>query len=169
MPRSATNHILLYAASEADADVLYATRFFCPDPFVFIRTAAGKRIFVMSDLEIDRARKQSNAHRVLSMTHYTELARKRLGKTPLPGDIIAEVLRDLRIRSVRVPSGFATGVADRLRRHGIAVHAADGSLFAERRVKRPDEVAPSPRHAGDRGSACRPPSTCCDARASAAG
>lgn len=141
MPRSATNHILLYAASEADADVLYATRFFCPDPFVFIRTAAGKRIFVMSDLEIDRARKQSNAHRVLSMMHYTELARKRLGRAPLPGDVIAEVLHDLRIRSVRVPSGFATGVADRLRRHGITVHAAEGSLFPERRLKRPDEVA----------------------------
>jgi Xaa-Pro aminopeptidase len=121
--------------------VLYATRFFCPDPFVFIRTAAGRRIFVMSDLEIDRARKQSNAHRVLSMSHYAELARKRLGKTPLPADTIAEVLRDLHIRSVGVSSVFPTGVADRLRRHGIAVKAADGSLFPGRRLKRPDEVA----------------------------
>ena len=141
MPRPANKHILLYAASEADADVLYATRFFCPDPFVFIRTAAGKRIFVMSDLEIDRAKAQSNAHRVLSMSRYTELARKRLGRAPLAGDTIAEILRDLRIRAVDVPSGFSAGVADRLRRHGIRVHAADGSLFPERQHKRTDEVA----------------------------
>lgn len=133
--------ILLYAASEADADVLYATGFFAPDPFVFIRTAAGRRIFVMSDLEIDRARAQSNAHRVLSMSHYTALARKRLRRAPTAGDIIAEILKDLRIRRVEVPAGFACGVADRLRSHGIRVTAADGSLFPERVRKRADEIA----------------------------
>ena len=142
MPRPvAPKHILLYAASEADADVLYATGFFCPDPFVFIRTATGQRIYVMSDLEIDRARAQSNAHRVLSMSNYTEIARKRLRKAPAAADVIAEVLRELKIRSVRVPSGFSAGVADRLRTHGIAVHPADGSLFPERLHKRPDELA----------------------------
>lgn len=142
MPRPVTSkHILLYAASEADADVLYATGFFAPDPFVFVRTAAGKRIFVMSDLEIDRARAQSNAHEVRSMSHYSTLARKRLRRTPAPGDVIAEVLRDLRIRRVDVPSGFSCGVADGLRSHGITVRAAEGSLFPERLIKRKDEIA----------------------------
>jgi Xaa-Pro aminopeptidase len=142
VPRPVTSkHILLYAASEADADVLYATGFFAPDPFVFVRTASGKRIFVMSDLEIDRARAQSNAHEVRSMSHYSALARKRLRRTPAPGDVIAEVLRDLRIRRVDVPSGFSCGVADRLRTHGITVRAAEGSLFPERLSKRKDEVA----------------------------
>ena len=142
MPRPVTSkHILLYAASEADADVLYATGFFAPDPFVFVRTASGKRIFVMSDLEIDRARASSNAHEVRSMSHYSTLARKRLRRAPAPGDVIAEVLRDLRIRRVDVPSGFSCGVADRLRSHGITVRAADGSLFPERLYKRKDEVA----------------------------
>ena len=141
MPRPApSKHILLYAASEADADVLYATGFFAPDPFVFIRTAAGRRIFVMSDLEIDRARATSNAHEVRSMSHYTALAKKRLRRAPAPGDVIAEVLRDLRIRRVEVPSGFSTGVADRLRSHAIRVDAAPGSLFPERIHKRADEV-----------------------------
>ncbi|HEX6791001.1 MAG TPA: Xaa-Pro peptidase family protein [Candidatus Krumholzibacteria bacterium] len=141
MARPGNKHILLYAASEADADVLYATRFFAPDPFVFIRTAAGRRIFVMSDLEIDRARTQSNAHRVLSMSHYTTRAKERLGRVPRPGDVIAEVLRELRIKSVHVPAGFATGVADTLRGHGISVHAADGSLFPARRIKSAEEIA----------------------------
>lgn len=142
MPRPVTSkHILLYAASEADADVLYATGFFAPDPFVFVRTASGKRIFVMSDLEIDRARALPGTHEVRSMSHYSTLARKRLRRTPAPGDVVAEVLRDLRIRRVEVPSGFSCGVADRLRTHGITVRAADGSLFPERLFKRKDEVA----------------------------
>ncbi|HET6349056.1 MAG TPA: Xaa-Pro peptidase family protein [Candidatus Krumholzibacteria bacterium] len=141
MPRPASKHILLYAASEADADVLYATGFFCPDPFLFIRTPAGRRIYVMSDLEIDRARAQSNAHRVLAMSRYTEMARRRMGKTPAAGDIIAEVLRDLNIRSVVVPSSFSAGIADRLRSHRIRVDAAQKALFPERLHKRADEVA----------------------------
>jgi Xaa-Pro aminopeptidase len=136
-----SKHILLYAASEADADVLYATGFFAPDPFVFVRTAAGRRIYVMSDLEIDRARAQSNAHEVRSMSHYAELARKRLRRPPAPGDIIAEVLRDLRIRRVQVPSGFSCGVADRLRSHGVNVRSADGPLFPARLRKHAHEVA----------------------------
>jgi Xaa-Pro aminopeptidase len=141
VPRPVTSkHILLYAASEADADVLYATGFFAPDPFVFIKTAPGRRIMVMSDLEIDRARATANADRVLSMSHYTALAKKRLRKNPAPGDIIAEILRDLRIRHVNVPSGFSTGVADRLRSHGIRVDAAPGSLFPERIHKSAAEV-----------------------------
>src|SRR5436309_2022973 len=34
---------LLYAASETDADMLYATRFFAPDPFLFVQ-ARGRRL-----------------------------------------------------------------------------------------------------------------------------
>jgi len=139
-PAARKNNILLYAASEADADVLYATGFFCPDPFVFVRTASGRRVYVMSDLEIDRARAQSNAHRVLPLSRYTERARERVGKPPAAGDVIAEVLRDLRIRTVRVPAGFSAGVADRLRRRGVGVRVAEGPLFPERLRKHPREV-----------------------------
>ena len=46
---------LLYAASETDADILYPTGFFAPDPFLFIQKGRT-RILVMSDLEVDRAR-----------------------------------------------------------------------------------------------------------------
>ncbi|HET8647178.1 MAG TPA: aminopeptidase P family protein, partial [Vicinamibacteria bacterium] len=55
----------MYAASETDADMLYATRFFAPDPFLFVQ-AGGERVVVMSDLEMDRARKQARVDRVLS-------------------------------------------------------------------------------------------------------
>lgn len=133
-------NILLYAPSETDANVLYATRFFCPDPFVFIRTSGGKRIYVMSDLEIDRARATTNAHRILSLSRYTERAGARLGKTPHVADVIAEVFRDLKIRGVSVPGNFSVGLADRLRNRGISVRVAADPFFEQRTRKTPDEV-----------------------------
>ena len=40
---------LIVAASEHDPDMLYATRFFAPDAFIFLEER-GKRTLVLSDL-----------------------------------------------------------------------------------------------------------------------
>lgn len=133
--------ILLYASSESDADVLYATRFHCPDPFIFIRTAAGKRIFVMSDLEIGRARSQSNAHRVLSLSRYAARAMKRTGRVPGVSEVIAEVLRDLKIRTVTVSGNAPAAVVEGLRAARVGVRVSRGPLFPERAHKTTAEVA----------------------------
>jgi Xaa-Pro aminopeptidase len=133
-------NILLYAASESDSNVLYATRFFCPDPFIFIRKANGKKIMVMSDLEIDRARAGKKAHRVLSLSKFTALAQSRIGKQPHVADVITEVCRDLKIRGVTVPENFSAAIADRLRKYGIRVSVAADPFFAERLYKSADEV-----------------------------
>ena len=58
MPKKASSARLLYAASETDADILYPTGFFAPDPFLFVQKGRT-RILVMSDLEMDRARKRA--------------------------------------------------------------------------------------------------------------
>ena len=52
----------IVAASENDADMLYATRFFAPDAFIFLEQN-GRRTLVLSDLEIDRGRKQADGGR----------------------------------------------------------------------------------------------------------
>lgn len=142
MPRASAGPgtILLYAASDSDADILYATRFFAPDPFVFLRTRAGRRIMVMSDLEIDRAKKQSSAHRVLAYARYSARAKKRLRRSPHAADVVAEVLRDLGVAAVTVPENFPSGMTERLRRRRVRVRVADGPLFPERTVKSAGEV-----------------------------
>ncbi len=48
---------LIIAASELDSNLYYACRFMAPDPFVFVEID-GKKILLMSDLEVDRARAQ---------------------------------------------------------------------------------------------------------------
>jgi len=46
---------LMYSASGSDADMLYATRFYADDPFVWWEVR-GKTHVALSPLEIDRAR-----------------------------------------------------------------------------------------------------------------
>lgn len=138
--RHTNKNVLMYAGSETDANILYATNFFCPDPFIFIRTASGKRNMVMSDLEIDRAKRQSNAHKVHSLAAYTSLAEKKFKKTPGPVEILTTILRDFGMRSVAVPMNFPLGIAEGLRRNRITVKALPDPFFPERIFKKPTEI-----------------------------
>src|SRR4029077_5295129 len=61
--------LLMVTASEGDANMLYAVGFFVPDPFIFFQHKKIKFV-VMSDLEIDRAKKQADVDRVLSLSAY---------------------------------------------------------------------------------------------------
>jgi len=94
----------------------------------------------MSDLEIDRARATSNAHRVLPLTRFIESARARKRRAPHIADVIAEVLRDLRVRGVVVPENFPAGIAERLRKAGRAVSTAPEPFFPTRMIKTKDEI-----------------------------
>ena len=108
-PRS----VLHYAASELDADILYPTRFFAPDPFLFVQKGR-RRILVMSDLEIDRARKQATVDRVLAWSRYQK-ALEAAGRKASPAAVIEAVLRELGLRRIEVPSRFPLGLAEELR------------------------------------------------------
>lgn len=136
--RRARPALLLYAAPETDADMLYATRFFAPDPFLFVQ-AGGERVVVMSDLEMDRARKQARVDRVLS---WTKLAAEveRAGHSPTVAAVAARVLRRYKVRSARVPSAFPLGLAWELAAAGIRVRPRRDPFWPQREIKGRDEV-----------------------------
>ena len=67
---------LIVAASETDPDILYATKFWAPDPFIFLQRN-GKRTLVLSDLEIDRGRRQAEADEFVM---FSELEQRGAGK-----------------------------------------------------------------------------------------
>lgn len=138
--RHKNKNILMYACSETDANSLYATNFSAPDPFIFIRTAAGKRHLVMSDLETGRARKQSNAHKIHSLAAYTALAEKKFKKAPGIVEILTTILRDFGLRSVTVPENFPLGIAEGLRDNRIRINALGEPFYPERIYKKPCEV-----------------------------
>src|SRR5471032_1013501 len=58
---------LIVADSERSADMLYATRFFAPDAFIFL-DAGGCRSVVLSDLEIDRGRRDARVDEVIAFS-----------------------------------------------------------------------------------------------------
>ena len=129
---------VLYAASETDADMLYATGFFAPDPFLFVE-AAGRRVMVMSDLEMDRAKKQSRADRVLS---WTAVARRieEAGRRPTVAEVIARALRDLRVRRAEVPRSFPLGLAMEVDALGIRLDVVEDPFWPAREVKTAAEI-----------------------------
>src|SRR6185369_9781290 len=90
---------LIYSASESDANMLWATQFFAPDPFIFIEKR-GRRYLVMSDLEMDRARDQAQVDKVLSYSEYVRRLQRNGGPTPPLADVLCEIFRDLKIAAV---------------------------------------------------------------------
>ena len=60
----------MVADSETNANILYATRFFVPDPVIYFQIK-NKSTLVLSDLEIDRAKKTASVNHILSITKIT--------------------------------------------------------------------------------------------------
>ena len=130
---------LIYSASETDANMLWATRFFAPDPFIFIKKSR-KTYLVMNDLEIDRAESQASVNNVLSYSEYARRWQQRGIQFPPAAEVLVEVFKDLQIQAVEVPSTFPLGLADRLRNLGIKVNAKADPFWPQREIKTEQEV-----------------------------
>jgi Xaa-Pro aminopeptidase len=129
---------LIYAASETDADILYPTGFFAPDPFLFVQKGRA-RILVMSDLEMDRARKQATVDRVLSWSRIAAPLETRGRRAPV-ADVIARVLAGLGLRRVTVPRSFPLGLAQELAKRRVRLELGPDPFWPEREIKQPREV-----------------------------
>lgn len=130
---------LIVAASEIHADLLYATGFFAPDPFIFF-IHRGRRYLVMSDLEVDRAKTQAHVRSVLSLSHYEKLLRDAGVKNIETAAVLAKVLTERKIRGVTVPGNFPLGLAEQLRKSGLRVEVKPGPFFPGREIKTQQET-----------------------------
>src|SRR6266496_491036 len=130
---------LIIAASEADSNLYYACRFLAPDPFVYLEVG-GKKILLMSDLEVDRARAQARADEVLSLSEWEAKAKQRWPQPRLT-DTVTLLLEDYGARTAEVPSDFPLEAADRLRERGITVQVRPHPFFPQRVIKSAEEVA----------------------------
>jgi Xaa-Pro aminopeptidase len=130
---------LIYASSEESADMLYATKFAAPDPFLFLQQR-GKRAIVLSDLEIDRGKKQAIVDEVLSFSAIERPLEKRLKKKPTIQETIAHFLRQRRIRRAEVPADFPLGLAHQLANRKITLNPVEGLFWSDREFKTPEEI-----------------------------
>ena len=137
--KSKTQTRLIVAASETDPDMLYATKFWAPDPFIFLERN-GKRTLVLSDLEIDRGRKQAEADEFVSFNQLEREVQGKSKKAPPYEKVLAHFLRKRGVRSTIVPANFPLGYAQELAANKIRVQAANGLFWPEREAKSENEV-----------------------------
>ena len=130
---------LIVATSESDADMLYATKFWAPDPFIFLERN-GRRTLVLSDLEIDRGRKQADADEFVMFSELEREVQGKSKKAPPYEKVLAHFLRKRGVRSVVVPANFALGYAEELAANKIRVRATNGFFWPEREAKSEKEV-----------------------------
>ncbi len=131
--------LLLIASSEVDSNLYYVSHFLAPDPIVLLQVGTRK-ILVMSDLEIDRARAQARVDEVLSLSEYEGKARQRW-PSPHLIDTVGLLLEAYGVQAVTVPSSFPLEYGDRLREKGVRVTIRPGSFFPERLIKTEEELA----------------------------
>src|ERR1700692_2665555 len=130
---------LIVAASETDPDMLYATKFWAPDPFVFLEEQ-GKRTLVLSDLEIDRARKQAQADEFVSYSALEREVQGKQRKAPAYEKVLSHFLRKRGVRSAIVPANFQLGFAQELAASKIRLRTTNGLFWPEREAKTDDEL-----------------------------
>jgi Xaa-Pro aminopeptidase len=133
------NARLIVAASDIDPDMLYATKFWAPDPFIFLQRN-GKRTLVLSDLEIGRGRKQAKADEFVSFNKLEREAQGNAKKAPSYEKVLGYFLRKRGIRSTIVPANFPLGYARELDRRKIRVQPASGLFWPEREAKTDKEI-----------------------------
>lgn len=131
--------VLIVADSEHDANMLYAVGMFVPDPFIYFK-AGSRPTIIMSDLEIDRARREASHCRVMARS---EIVRRLIdGKVRRPDTaaVIHYALRRAGVRKVRVPENFPLALALQLQDLGIKVKPRMGDFFEDRARKTTAEV-----------------------------
>lgn len=115
--------LLICSDSATDPNMYYVTRFYSIDEFIYLRLD-GEHIIV-SDMELERARKESRVRRISTFSEYgMEEMREKYGDDALAG-IAYQLLRERRIRNVEVPSNFKISYARFLEARGISISITD--------------------------------------------
>lgn len=132
-------NLLMVADSERCADMLYAVGMFVPDPFIYLRIK-GRPHIVVSDLEIDRARRDAPHCRVVSLSQLQRKLREGGVKKVNLAHVIRLLFRAKGISKALVPSSFPFGLATELRDLGIRLKPLHGHCFPDRAIKSAAEV-----------------------------
>ena len=130
---------LIVAQSDIDADMLYATKFWAGDPFIFLQQN-GKRTIVLTDLEMGRGKRTAKVDEFVS---FNELEREVQGNSkqlPPYEKVLAHFLRKRGVKQATVPANFAFGYARELAKDNVELSMADGLFWPAREAKTDEEL-----------------------------
>src|SRR5256885_3906723 len=130
---------LIVAPSETDADMLYATQIFIGDPFIFLQQN-GKRTLVLSDLEIDRAKRNAKADEFVMFSQLEREVQGKAKKAPPYEKVVAHFLTKRGVKRAKVPANFPLGFANEIKRRGITLETSNGLFWPAREKKTAEEI-----------------------------
>lgn len=119
--------------------MLYATGMFVGDPFIFLEQN-GKRTIVLSDLEIDRGRRQARVDEIQPLSEIEREVQGSSKKLPAFAKIVAHFLRKRGVRSAFVPASFPLALAEELSANSIRLQTAKDLFWPERETKTDEEL-----------------------------
>jgi Xaa-Pro aminopeptidase len=134
-------NLLMYGASERNADMLYATGMISPDAFIYLRLR-GRCFLVVPDLEVPRLRRLKGRCRILPLGAFRSTARNgaAFDSYDFLARVIRALLREHKVKKLIAPMDFPYGLARQLRRLKVKLKVADGPLFPERATKTTEEI-----------------------------
>ena len=137
LPRPSTR--LIISDSERGADMFYATQFRAPDDFVFVEHR-GEKTILLSNLEIDRGRREAKVNAVISWSEFEATVAHGLKRKAAYAEVVAAFVKKYAASRVQVPSSFPIGLAHALEQCGLSLQPKEGIFFPEREIKRPEEI-----------------------------
>lgn len=133
-PNTKAKPLLMVSESMRNADMYYATRFLAADPFIYLCfPQEGKDILIVSQMEYERAIKESIVNDVRSTLDY--------GYKIKTEGLIIKILQEESINAIEVPEYFPLFTADALRNKGIEVVPVEEVIMTkERAIKDEQEI-----------------------------
>ena len=129
---------LIVAPSDIDADMLYATKFWAGDPFIFLEQD-GKRTIVLTDLEMGRGKRSAKVDHFVSFNQLEREVQGSSKQAPAFEKVLAHFLRKRGIKSATVPANFPLGYARELA-NDVDLRTTNGLFWPEREAKTNDEL-----------------------------
>ena len=132
----------LYASSEQEADLLYLTKVFVPDPFLCI-VAGNCSTAVVNQLEYSRVRSKSACNEVLLLDAVKQKAAKVLElelSLVGPAELIRYFSHLHSVAEVEVPENFPAACYAKLLESGLKVRIGPNPFFPARELKNDAEI-----------------------------
>src|SRR5438477_8822167 len=130
---------LIVAPSDIDADMLYATKFWAGDPFIFLEQN-GKRTIVLSDLEMGRGRRTAKVDEFVSFNQLEREVQGTSKQAPAYEKVLAHFLRKRGVKNAVVPANFPLGFARELAKDNVDLATTNGLFWPEREAKTDEEL-----------------------------
>lgn len=119
--------------------MLYATRFWAGDPFIYLEQN-GQRTIVLTDLEIDRGKRDAQVDEIVPYSALEREVQGKAKKAPAFEKVLTHFLRKRGVNSATVPASFPLGYAEELADSKICVQTSTDQFWPEREAKTEDEL-----------------------------